>query len=423
MLNRIIWALLAIGTLSSNSEVAFTSLNEMKKEPVHILKNEIIRNIEPTNDTLVCIYFREYIAKYKFQNPKHQHIYYFQFQCLDINFDMIRTETSFNYDGSDEMSILPEGCVPPVIEKPPENPCQYGFDLGEDLIKNISTMLAKKLINHPSRSLPSNEITSSISIDKLIGLNRRISGLEKVLEQVIEDNHASNPANKKPDHIVDNEDGTQTTIYFIGDETAERTVKESGEVQTVVYKVNGTIILRMDYADNFGQITHYDKDGNPRLFKSIEPVEGHPDLEKIISYNLDEEPIGEPLIRNRFENIIPVDVDLSAENEKDFKEAADLFAETLEKYVKERITCFSESIINIEENYLTFVCASEGHISIKKLMEQKFGESMVCGRHLDCDRIQGELLDKMLTDINNGGDGSTAQVVVDSVTQEFQTPG
>lgn len=404
------------------SDVAFTSQSEMGKQTPNVIKNQLIKNEEPTPDTQQCIYFREYEVLYKFENENKKHIYYFMFQCLDENFNVLINRVKFNYDGSQDHMELPEGCLPPQIPEKPDNPCTKGFELGEDAIKQISTLITKKLVVHPLEQIPEFDIAKSIDSEKLDQMKQKLPELEKLMEQVLEDNHSSNTADRKPDDVIENDDGTKTDIYhFSNGDVAEKTKKENGDIETILYKSDNTVEVRTDMPGGISDVTIYDEEGIAVYHKSIEPVEENPDFVRVTTYNYDDEIVGKPQIYPRVhaDDPIPLDVQISGELAEKLELANETFADAIQNYVQERLNCFSEHLIDVKESYLTFVCSTTGHSSIKDVLRKNFGEAIVCGKHLNCEEIEEELVDRMLTHINMGGTGHEAKVQSGAIKTEM----
>ena len=95
--------------------------------------------------------------------------------------------------------------------------------------------------------------------------------------------------------------------------------------------------------------------------------------------------------------------------EEKFDTAAKNFSATLEKYVEESVKCFAEQVINVQESYLTFVCAEQGHSSIREALEARFGGQMMCSK-MDCDSIQEELMEQMVHNANSGSEDTPTVV-------------
>jgi hypothetical protein len=411
-----LFALFCKLSIQSFSNVAFTSNSQLSKTPVHVIKNEIIKNENPNENTIECKYFRAYEAKYKFESNTHNHIYYFIDQCLDDSFEEIWSKTQFNYDGLNEKHNLPEGCVPPQVQEPPNNPCEHGFELGEELIKHISTIVAQQIFDHPEDTNLIETGDQPIDMNQFDQVKKKLPELEKLLMENLRINNDDNPHSNESSAKINNEDGTVTEIFYLANNsTGERTYKPEGNIETIIYQSNGNVVWRNDTPDGLGEIIYYDPEGNPYLFKSVEAIIGKPDYEKITTYDYNEKQLGVPIERLRLHNKTPLDVYISSNQLKMFDEVSKNFSEIIANFVTEKVKCFSENVINLEENYLTFVCSTQGHTSIKDVIKQKFGERVICGKHLDCDAIQEELLDRMLTDINLGGDGVGVQVVSDNI--------
>lgn len=415
MKNMIIAFALVASTWAATSNVAFTSYQDMMNQPVVIIKNELMRNTSNDPELAQCIYLRNWEAKYQFDNPLHDHIYYYIEQCLGDDMKVIQQIVFFNYDGGNERHPLPEGCVPPTPETQPENPCQNGFELGEEIIKDVATMVTKKLVDHPQDVVLDNEDPEEIPQDKMDEVIKKLPELEELLETVIEENHASNPENRQPDEVVENPDGTVTEKYnFPNGDVAEKTVKPDETTETVVKRPDGSTVTRVDKPDDTATIVEKDPQGNPVLVKEIVPKPEDPTQEIVTTKLPDGTPVGEPLERPRKPNDSPSVVDVPDDAQNLFNEISSTLGDTLEQYVENKVKCFAENIIDVKENYLTFVCSTTGHSSIKDALKARFGDAVVCGTHVDCDGLQEELLDKMVHDVNNGGDGKSEGVSVTS---------
>jgi hypothetical protein len=411
-MKKVILGLLLLTSLKGSlSDVAFTTQSDMSKKKPHVTKNELFKNDNPTTETKECKYFRDFEVVYNFETEEKKHIYYYMFQCLDNDFSVLKSNVTFNYDGGENRMHLPDGCIPPSIPETPDNPCQHGFDLGTEVIKDVSTMITKKLINHP-QEIPQKEITMSIDANKLDEVNQKLPELAKLLDDLLEKNHASNPENRKIEDSITNEDGTVTHIYhFANGDVAEKTKKDNGDVETILYNADETVEVKTEMPSGVTDVTLYDKEGIAVYHKSIEPIEGNPDYVKITTFNYDDEIVGEPEIYPKFESRpVPLDIEFDQDTVNKLDDANKLFASAIENYVNERVTCFSENLINVKESYLTFVCSTTGHASIKDIIQQNFAETLMCGGNIDCDAIEEELVDKMLTSINMGGDGHGVSV-------------
>lgn len=407
---------------STLSSVAFTSATEMNKQTSHVVKNELIKNDSPTPDTQQCVYFRDYEVVYKFENENKKHIYYFMFQCLDADFNVLMNRVKFNYDGGDHQLELPEGCLPPQIPETPDNPCQHGFELGEEVIKDITTLVTKKLVQHPQEQLPDSDVTQNIDTEQLDVLNQQLPELGELMEKLLEENHASNPENREPDDVIENEDGSKTDIYhFSNGDVAEKTKKENGDIETILYKHDDTVEVRTDMPSGISDVTLYDTEGIAVYHKSIEPVEENPEFVRVTTYNYDDELVGPVEIYPRVhpEDPIPLDIQISEEIAEKLDLANQQFANAIEKYVDERLKCFSEHLIDVKESYLTFVCSTTGHSSIQDVLRKYFAETIVCGKHLNCEEIEEELVDRMITHINMGGTGHEAKVQTGVIKTEM----
>ena len=420
-MKQILLCLILISSLScSLSDVAFTSKTDFSKSQGHILKNQIFKNENPTEDTKDCAFFRDFEIVYKFENKEKKHIYYFLMQCLDQGFGIVKSDVKFNYDGGSEMMSLPDGCMPPSVPIPEKNPCENGFALGSEVVEEIGTMLIKKLVHHPLQHIPKEGIAMSIDSDKLDTVRKNLPELAKKMEDLLEQNHASNTENRKPDDELINEDGSKTEIYnFANGDVAERTPNKNGDIETILYKEDGTVEVKTEMPSGISDVTLYGKDGLAIYHKSIEPSEHDPDMMKITTYNYNDEIVGKPEYFPKNPNPVPLDVNFTDEVVKSLEESNVGIAESIQDYVNERLTCFAENLINVKESYLTFVCSTTGHASIQDLIRKNFAETIMCGKDIDCDEIEAELLDKMLTDINMGGTGHGVQTEA-SISQKTE---
>ena len=422
-MNKVVLGLVLLTSLNAAlSDVAFTTQSEMSKNTSHVLKNEMFKNESPTEETKDCIYFRDFEIVYKFENENKKHIYYFMFQCLDNAFNVLKSNVRFNYDGGDHRLELPDGCLPPEIPETPDNPCQHGYDLGTEVIKDISTIVTKKLINHPQPQIPE-EIALSIDTSKLNTVNENLPGLQNMLSKLLENNHAANPENREPDDQIDNEDGTRTYIYhFDNGDVAEKTAKENGDIETILYKNDGTVEVQTIMPSGISDVTLYNAEGVAVYHKSFEPFEENPEYVKVTTFNYDDEVVGDVEIYPNFhrDDPVPLDVDFTTEVVQKLEEVNSDFADAIEKYVNEKLKCFSEHLINVKESYLTFVCSTTGHASIKDVIRKNFAETLVCGKHVNCEELEEELIDKMITDINMGGTGHGVSVQSDTIVQTVE---
>ena len=405
--------------MSALSDVAFTSYNDMLQQSVEVIDNELIRS-ENNPD---CTYERYQKLKYHFdkvvEHKKHDSIYYYVFECLKNDMSVVRQYVTFNYDGVDELSHeLPEGCVPPTTEEPPQNPCQNGFELGEEIIKDVATLVTKKLIDHPQEAIPT-EAQEEIPVDKLDELKKLLPELEEELEKVIEEDHASNPENRQKDDEIPNPDGTVTEVYnFPNGDVAKKTEKPDGTTETVLERPDKSTVTQIDSPNDTSEIIERDPEGKVVQIKEIKPVPNQPEMEEVTTLNPLRDPIGEPLIRPKNPRQIPVDVVIPENVQENFNNAATKFADTLEKYVEGRVKCFAENIIDIKENYLTFVCSTTGHKSIRDALQARFGDAVVCGTHVDCDGLQNELLDKMVHNVNSGTSNENLSVQSNAINRD-----
>jgi len=391
---------------AANSNVAFTSYTDMlNSEPTEIA-NVIVKNTDPTELTKDCDYIREWKARYNFtQNDKHEFIYYYVWQCLDTSMKLLRSNVTFNYDGDDNnMHELPEGCVPPSPEVTPPNPCENGFKLGEDIIENVATMVTKKLVDHPQTEDVPEKLTDSLNPDELDEVLKNLPELEDVLEKLVEENHATNPENRAPDETEENPDGTVTEVYkFPNGDTAKKTPTDE-KTTTVLEKPDGTTITQVDKPNQPSVVEKKDPQGVLVERRTIAPNPDDPTEEIVTTFNPPGTDKPTKITRPIQPPGTPIDVVVPEDVEKEFDDAAQGFAAALEKYVEESVKCFSEQVINVQESYLTFVCAETGHSSIKEALEERFAGQMLCDK-LNCDAIQEELMTKMADHAISGDTG------------------
>ena len=401
------------------SDVAFTSYTEMMGNEPTILENVIVKNTEPTETTADCKYIKEWKAKYPFTtSKKHEHIFYYVWQCLDDSMAVIRSNVTFNYDGDDaNMHELPEGCVPPTPTAPPTNPCQNGFALGEEVVETVSKMLTKKLVDHPKGNEEIPEFYKGVvDTDDLETVTEKFPELEDALEKVIEDVHDSNPENTKPDEVTENPDGTITKTYkFPNGDEAETTESPEG-TETVLKKPDGSKVVTKEKPEEPTTVEVFDKDGVLEEKKVIEPNVDDPEEEIVHTYKPPNTDTPTKLTRPRRTPGTPISVEVPDNVDKQFTDVSKEFSSTLENYIEASAKCFAEQVIDIQESYLTFVCATTGHSSIRELLEEKFAGEMLCSK-MDCDGIQSELMEQMLDHANGKGDPGSVTRKVPGQTQ------
>jgi len=399
-------------SIAVSSDVAFTSYTDMMNNEPDVLENVIVRNSEPTESTKDCKYIQEWKARYPFKvSHKHEYIYYYVWQCLDDSMSMIRSNVTFNYDGDDNnMHELPEGCVPPSPTTPPKNPCQNGFELGDEVIKNVTQMVTKKLIDHPNNNEDVPELfKGTIHPEELEEVTKSFPELEEKLEEIIEENHASNPENRKPDEVTTNPDGTVTEVYkFPNGDTAEKTETPEG-VDVVLTQPDGTKIVTKERPEEPTTVEVYDPNDIMTEKKIIEPNPEDPTEEIVRTYKPPTSDTPSEIIRPRRAPGIPIDVNIPEDLESQFTDVSKKFSATLENYIEESVKCFAEQVINVQESYLTFVCSTTGHSSIRELLEEKFAGEMLCSK-LDCDAIQSEIMEQMVDHVNGAGDAPSVTV-------------
>ena len=379
-----------------SSEVAFTSYNSMANSEYEVLTHVVVKNSDPTETTQDCKFIKEFKTRYNFTtSEEHQYIYYYVWQCLDQAMTVLRSTVTFNYDGDDSnMHELPEGCIPPSPESPPDNPCENGFALGEEIIENVTTMTTKKLVDHPENNEVPEDLLTVIKPDELDEVTKQFPALEETLEKLIEENHASEPEHRKPDEVKENPDGTVTEVYkFTNGDVAEKTVTEE-ETVTVLTQPDGTTV------------TETDKPNQPTLVETKDPkgvlvekrvIDVNPEDPREEIVKVYKPPSSEPKThtRPRPRDDKPIThVNIPDDVQEEFDNVATGFAAALENYVEESVKCFAEQVINVKDSYLTFVCSTTGHSSIKEALEAKFAGEMMCSK-LDCDGIQAELMEKM----------------------------
>lgn len=409
---KYVMILAMVGTAwAVTSNVAFTSYTDMMNSEPTELANVVVKNTDPTETTRDCIFIREWKARYNFtQSDKHEYIYYYVWQCLDVSLKLLRSNVTFNYDGDDNnMHELPEGCVPPSPEVTPPNPCENGFKLGEDIIKNVSTMVTKKLVDHPQDNEFPEEVLENVDPNELDEVLKNLPDLEEQLEKLVEENHATNPENRPADETKPNPDGTVTEVYkFPNGDVAEKTPTDD-KTTTVLTKPDGTTVTQVDKPNEPSVVEKRDPEGKLVERKIIEPNPEDPTEEVVRTFNPPDTQTPTEITRSRQPPGTPVDVDIPADVEEQFDNAAQGFAASLEKYVEESVKCFSEQVINVQESYLTFVCAETGHDSIRAALEERFAGQMMCEK-IDCDQIQQELMTQMAEHAISGDEGPGPKV-------------
>lgn len=381
-----------------SSEVAFTSYNTMASSEYEVLSHVVVKNTEPTETTKDCLYIKEFKTRYNFTTSKeHEYIYYYVWQCLkESQGQPLRSTVTFNYDGDDSnMHELPEGCIPPSPESPPDNPCENGYALGEQIADDVTTMTTKKLVDHPENNEVPEDLLTVLKPEELDEVTKKFPALEETLEKLIEENHASEPEHRKPDEVKENPDGTVTEVYkFSNGDVAEKTVTED-ETVTVVTTPDNTTITETDRPN---QPTHVEKRDPEGVLVEKRIIEVNPEdpTEEIVKvYNPPNTSEPKKHTRPRPRDDKPLNhVNIPDDVQEEFDNVAVGFAAALENYVEESVKCFAEQVINVKDSYLTFVCSTTGHSSIKDLLEEKFAGQMLCDK-MDCDGIQSELMEKM----------------------------
>jgi len=379
------------------SEVAFTSYNSMANSDYEVLTHVVVKNSDPTETTKDCAYIKEWKTRYNFTtSEEYQYIYYYVWQCLDDAMTVLRSSVTFNYDGDDSnMHELPEGCVPPSPETPPDNPCQNGFALGEEVIENVTTMTTKKLVDHPQGNEVPEDLKEVLKPEELDEVTKKFPELEDILEKVIEENHATNPEHRAPDETKENPDGTVTEVYkFPNGDVAEKTPTDE-KTTTVLTKPDGTVVTQVDKPNQPTVVDVVDKEGTPIEKKIIEVNPEDPAEEIVKTFKPPSNPTPTEITRPRTKPTDTIqDVTIPDDVLKEFDGVSKGFADALEGYIESSVKCFAEQVINVKDSYLTFVCSTTGHSSIKELLEEKFAGEMMCSK-LDCDSIQSELMEKM----------------------------
>ena len=395
------------------AQVAFTSYTAMLDSPVEVIKNELVRNTSDEPDLKNCVFLRDYIAKYSFDNDEHPHIWYFVYQCLNEDMTELNSYVTFNYNG-DPSSVntheLPEGCVPPTVSEPPANPCKNGFEIGEKLSRDVAKLVTKKIVHHPLAEInPDGEVDSN----KLDVMVAKIPELESKLEELIETNHATDLEDIVPE-LITNENGEITQVYLF----------PSGTSIVVVTKPNGDTIRTNKYADGTSTEinvdddgktiieTYKDKNGNFNGSRTITEYNPDKSKEKVVERDANRVKISSIIRMKRKYNEKVSDVNVPDYVEDLFQNAAEEFAEILTSYVEAKIKCFSENTIDVKEDYLTFVCSTTGHDSIADALKAEYADSTLCAGGY-CDELENELMDKMLHAANTGGDVENVSVASD----------
>lgn len=388
-----------------SSEVAFTSYNSMSNSDYEVLTHVVIKNSDPTDTTKDCIYIKEWKTRYNFTtSEEYQYIYYYVWQCLDSAMIVLRSSVTFNYDGDDSnMHELPEGCVPPSPESPPDNPCQNGFALGEEIIENVTTMTTKKLIDHPQGNEVPEDLKAVLKPEELDQVTQKFPDLEDTLEKLIEENHATNPEHRAPDETTENPDGTVTETYIFPNGDVAKKTPTDEETTTVLKKPDGTTITQVDKPNQPTVIETVDPKGNPIEKKVIDVNPEDPNEEIVKTYKPPSNPTPTEFTRPRQPDNSPIrNVTIPEDVQAEFDNVSQGFAAALENYVESSVKCFAEQVINVKDSYLTFVCSTTGHATIKDLLEEKFAGEMMCSK-LDCDGIQSELMEKMTAHAKDTG--------------------
>lgn len=425
LLCSLLW-LLALTAPITSSISAFRSKAKMKKSPFEVITNTIVRNVKPNDNTRQCIFFQDWIARYhlgrKVEQGHHReehYVYYFVYRCLDANMKVLMSDAMFGpTENPKRAHNLPPGCVAPEIPEPEQNPCTGGFELGEQMIEEISTLVSKKILHNPEKVEIVEEVSGIINPKKIDTLISVLPELEEILERTIEEEHIENPDNIRPDETHIEEDGTRIDVFhFPNGDYGERVEFPDGTKLTSIIKPDDSRIDREEIEHEPITVTFSDPEGYITEVQIIEDIHRNPEYEKVTTYDSEDKPIGKPYTRPKSKIHVPIDISIPEKVQKDFDDAAEKFSDALENFVETKVKCFAENIIDVKKNYLTFVCASSGHKSIKDALKHSFGDTVVCGKHVDCKEIENELVDQMLLANHHGTPIEDVKVVSDhSVT-------
>ena len=410
---KLISILLLLGSTfasSALSSVAFTSYETMLDSPVEIIKNEMVRNTTNSPELSDCSYLRDYVAKYNFESSKkHPHIWYFIYQCLDDDMGVNSEYVTFNYTGDEtdaETKELPEGCVPPAISERPTNPCNNGIAIGKNISMDVSKLVTKKLIHHPLSDIKPIDSLDTTALDTIL---RKLPELEELLEETIKTNHATEIVNVVPEKTED-PSGEITETYTMPSGTVVVVVTKPDEtVEKKTTLPNGKVITAKISPD---KKTIVETTVSPKgTLKKTRHIIENPDnkYEEIVTVIKNGVTISEITRTKQEHTDVVSDITVPDNVEDLFTEASEEFADVLKDYVEDKVHCFAENIINVKENYLTFVCSTTGHKNIKDLLESEFGDSSMC-KNGYCDEIQNELMDHMLDNHNNGIPENTGEI-------------
>ena len=127
------------------------------------------------------------------------------------------------------------------------------------------------------------------------------------------------------------------------------------------------------------------------------------EYEEITFYNSAGDQVGDKYMQPNpyFELSYPLNYDIPQSIVKELDKAADNMAALLDEFINKKINCFLEKTYTRQENYLTFVCAKSQNRTIRDAVKQEFKNDLVC-QTIDCEKIQNELIDKMLAASNAG---------------------
>jgi hypothetical protein len=364
------------------AQLAFVSSENMKSHQMIIIKNSTVKNEAPNESTLDCYYIKDWQAKYHFHGKQHPYIYYFVTQCLDELFQVIRSDVKFNYDGSQDLLELPEGCIAPHIDQPKDNPCEDGQKLGDNILQNATQLLIWKMVFHAEQLSEQEDDLNVPNIDT-DDLNQVLFGLKDIQDiilNVVRESRIVYPSEKS-----ENGEHSKFQYVFADGSTGHKTV-DWGLKKSVleVTDSNGSTKKRTDNGDGTSEIVYKDSQGNIQYIETIKLSLDDTSKEEVTLYSAENEPISPSFIRTSQPDSFLVDFSIPKEILTPFISTVKFLIKTIRDHLIQKLNCFAESIIDTENNYLIFVCINTVKNNTDFYITKLFLEAITCGKLAEC---------------------------------------
>lgn len=369
---------------SDLSQMAFVSSETMKTHQMIIIKNSTVRNDAPNEDTLECYYIKDWQAKYHFHGKLHPYIYYYVTQCLDELFQLIRSDVKFNYDPSDDLLDLPEGCIAPHIDQPKDNPCEDGQNLGDNILQNATQLLIWKLIFHAEQLSEQEEDLNipNIDIDDLNEVLFGLTDLKDIIQNIVKNSVIVHPSEKS-----ESADNSKFHYVFSDGSTAHKNVDWKLKKSVLEVKdSDGSSKKRTDNGDGTSEIVFQDSQGNIQYIETIKLSIDDPTKEEVIIYSSENDPISPKFTRTHQPDNFLVDFSIPDSILTSFQSTLEFLTKTINQHLIEKLNCFSEKIINTEKNYLIYVCINTVKNNTNFYISKYFLEAIICGKLAECNQ-------------------------------------